>query len=111
MTLPGTAELSSGLRPISANLRNVFLQSPNKIVILSEAPHRIIAWTVLHARSRRTSTMLILSVLFEAFQPPRPQVTIMLAAPDACSQSKGKPVVVRQERVSVVEIVRTAWAG
>src|SRR5579863_8741010 len=38
------------------------------------------------------------------FNHPGPQVTIMLPAPDARSQSKGKPVVVRQERVSVVEI-------
>jgi hypothetical protein len=83
-------------------------QKTKKSQALSEAPHRIIAWTVLYARSRRTPAMLILSVLFEAFQPPRPQVTIMLPAPDACSQSKGKPVVVRQERVSVVEMVPTA---
>jgi hypothetical protein len=32
-----------GRRPISANLRDLFLQNAHKIVILSEAPHRFIA--------------------------------------------------------------------
>jgi len=55
--------------------------------------------------------MHILSVLFEAFQPPRPESTILLPAPDPCSQPKGKTVLVHEERVSVVEMVRTACAG
>src|SRR6266704_2008576 len=41
----GTAELSPGRSPTSVTLFwGVFLQTSHKIVILSEAPHRFIAW-------------------------------------------------------------------
>jgi hypothetical protein len=46
-------------------------ENTHKIVILSEALHRFIALHSTWARSRRTPRMLILSMLFGAFQPPK----------------------------------------
>jgi hypothetical protein len=62
-----------GRSPISANLLGCCSSKLRKIVILSEAPHRFIVDTALDARSRRTPGVLILSMLFGAFLPPKPE--------------------------------------
>jgi hypothetical protein len=52
--------------------QNVF-QPSHKTVILSEAPHRLSPDRGFIARSRRTSTVLILLMLFEAFSSTKPE--------------------------------------
>src|SRR6266704_6564948 len=75
----GTAELSPGRSPTSVTLFwGVFLQTSHKIVILSEAPHRFIAWYSAGRGAEGPRGSLSCQCCSELFDYPSPRTEFFL---------------------------------